>query len=285
MKTILVPTDFSLNADNALYYAIDLAKRSHFKLLLLHAYQVNYPNPYVPLDYLVEEKGNALKDSDNQLKSTAQKISHAGHLEYEYLSVEDAPVDAILKIIKEKEIDLVVMGTKGDSNLANNIFGSNAAKVLEKATCPVMAIPQDSSFKDIKKFTYATAYNYSDVYALKKVVEMAKLFNAQVNVLHILDNSKSLDKEKELMKNFMDEVNRKIQYSNMSFQLLEGKNVEDALEEYIVSDSTSILVMSTHHRDFFDKLFGKSITKHMAYHTSIPLMAFHHDKKSSIKVY
>ncbi len=285
MKTILVPTDFSLNADNALYYAIDLAKRSHSKILLLHAYQVNYPNPYVPLDYLVEEKDNALKDSDNQLKSTALKISHAGDVDFECLSIEDGPVDAILKVAKEKEIDLVVMGTKGNSNLANTVFGSNSAKVLEKSTCPVMAIPQESSFKEIKKYTYATSYNYSDIYAIKKVVEMARLFNAQVNVLHIIDNSKSLDEEKALMKKFMDEVNRKIQYNNMSFQLLEGNNIEDALEEYIVSDSTSILVMSTHHRDFFDKLFGKSITKHMAYHTSIPLMAFHYDKKSAIKVY
>ena len=83
----------------------------------------------------------------------------------------------------------------------------------------------------------------------------------------------------------MDEVNHKVDYNNMSFQLLEGTSIEEALENYINNDSSSMLVMSTHHRGFFSRLFGKSITKQMAYHTTIPLMAFHHTAESAIKVF
>lgn len=285
MKTILVPTDFSDNAENALYYAIDLAKKENAKIILLHAFHINYSNPAIPLDFMLEEEKRVLDESNNKLKEHALKISYAGKIEYDYLSVEDSPIEAILNSIKDNEVDLVIMGTKGETDFLGSIFGSVAAKVIEKATCPVIAIPSEASFKEIKKMTFATAYNHSDIYALKKVVEIARLFNAQVDIIHVYNKSNSQVKEKELMKTFMDDVNHKIQYSNLSFQLLEGENIEDALEEYIDNDSTNILVMSTHQRGFFDKLFGNSLTKHMAYHSSIPLMAFHHTIKSAVKVY
>lgn len=284
MKNILVPTDFSENAENALYYAIDIAKRLNAKIILLHAYQNNYSNPYIPLDYAVEENKQMAISSDNRLKEESLKIKQIGEIEYEYMSVEDSPVGATINTIKEKKIDLVVMGTKGESNFLNSVFGSNTAKIIEKASCPVIAVPEEAIYNEIKKITYATSYNYSDIYVLEKVVEMAKLFHAQVNVLHISDNTRSQAEEKKKMKMFMDEANQNILYNNMSFQLLEGENVEDALEKYLDDDSTSMLVMSTHHRGFFDKLFGKSITKHMVYHTNIPLMAFHHTAESAVKL-
>ena len=285
MKTILVPTDFSDNADNALYYAIELAKKENDKIILLHAYHIDYSNPAVPLDFTREEVNRAAEDSNNQLREASLKIAYAGKIAYECLSVEDSPLEAILNTIQIKNVDLVIMGTKGQTDFLGAIFGSVAAKVIEKSTCPVIAVPAEATFKDIKKITYATAYNYSDVYALKKVVEIAKLFNAQVEILHVTDKANSQIFEKDLMKTFMDDVNHKIQYNNMSFQIYEGDNVEDALEEYIDNDSTNILVMSTHQRGFFDKLFGKSVTKHMAYHSEVPLMAFHHTTKAAVKVF
>ena len=277
MKTFLVPTDFSSNAENALYYAIDLAKKDKAKIILLHTYVINYPVSYTSVDLITTERKEALEYSEQQLKAESMKIEHAGNIEYECVSDENSPVDGILNIIKEREIDLVIMGTKGKSNFANNIFGSNTATVIEKADCTVFAIPEDAAFKTIKKITYATTYNYNDLYPLKKVVEMAKLYSAQVNVLHIFETSKieSQKEEKEKMKLFMNEANSKINYNNMSFQLLEGETVEDTLEDYINNDSTNMLVLSTHHRGFFKRLFGKSITRHMAYNSTVPLMAFH----------
>lgn len=277
MKTILVPTDFSKNAENALYYAINLAKKEKSQIILLHTYLIDYLVSYTSVDLIEKQKKDALEHSDQLLEKEALKITYAGEIDYEWISDENSTIDAILKVIKEREIDLVIMGTKGESNLANVIFGSNAAEVIEKAPCTVIAVPEDASFKTIKKITYATAYNHSDLYPLKKVVEMAKLFNAQVNVLHIIESSnlESLKEEKQKMKSFENDSNNAINYQSMSYQLLVGEKVEDALEEYLNNESTSMLVLSTHHRGFLKRLFGKSITKHMAYHSTVPIMAFH----------
>jgi nucleotide-binding universal stress UspA family protein len=285
MKNILVPTDFSENAENALYYAIDLAKKENAKIILLHAYQINYKNPEVPLDFVLEEEKQVIKESNNQLKTESLKIAQVGNVMYEYMSIEDSPIDGILNTIKQKEIDLVVMGTKGMSNIFDAILGSNTAKIIEKASCPVIAVPEEALFSGIKEITYATAYNQSDFYALQKVIEMAKLFDAHVNVLHISDKVNLLDEEKTKFKKFMDDINNKIKYNNISFEILEGENIEDTLEEYLQGHTTNLLIMSTHHRGFFDKIFGNSITKYMAYHSSVPLMAFHHTDKSSVMVY
>lgn len=277
MKTILIPTDFSKNAENALYYAIELAKKQHSKIILLHAYLVSYPVSEVSYHLIAEQKKQALEDSELQLKAESMKIVHAGGITYECVSDENPPVEAVLKLIRDREIDMVIMGTKGQSNLTNVIFGSNAAAIIEKASCPVIAVPEEAKFKDIKKITYATAYSHSDLYPLKTVVEMAKLLNAQVNVLHIIESPKleSRKEEKEKMKAFMSEAGEKIDYNNLSFQLLEGEDVDDALENYLNKDSADLLVLSTHHRGFFKRLFGHSVTKYMAYHSRVPVMAFH----------
>src|SRR5205085_5475679 len=105
-------------------------------------------------------------------------------------------------------------------------------------------------------------------------------FKAQINVLHI-SAGQTLD-EKNLLKNFMDKVNSKIPYFNLSFQLLNGDDIEEKIEEYLEQDSCNLLAMSTHERSLMEKLFGKSVTKKMAYHTKIPLMVFHYKKEHQL---
>lgn len=285
MKTILVPTDFSQNADNALYYAIDIAKKLNAKLILLHAYQIEYANSYVPADFIIVEKKDKKKESERQLKALTMKIRHAGNISHEILSIEGFTIDVITDIIKKKGVDLVVMGTKGESNFANVIFGSNTAKIIEKATCPVIAVPQDSSFRIIERITYASAFNKSDLRSLQILVEIFRAFDAKIKVLHFIDGSESDIVEQEDVEEFKREVAKKISYDKISFQVLKTNDVESSLEEYLDKGETDLLVMSAHHRGFFDKLFGKSVTKHMVYHTSIPLMAFHYDKSSSFPIF
>jgi nucleotide-binding universal stress UspA family protein len=285
MKTILVPTDFSENASYALDYAIDLAKHENAKLILLHAYHIDYANSYVPVNLIEKEIQDTAKKSDERLQSLFTKVAHAGNIKCEYISRQDLAVDAILTTIEEKDVDLVVMGTKGASGLAGTIFGSNTARVIEKASCPVIAIPECASAKTIKKITYATDYHASDIEALKEILELAKPFKAQLNILHITEETELTDDEKQKMKDFKDEVQKSITYNNLSFQIMHGESVEQKLEEYLEEGYTELLVLSTHHRNILDKLFNKSVTKKLAFHSKVPIMAFHHTKKESVIVY
>ena len=169
------------------------------------------------------------------------------------------------------------MGSKGASGLAGVIFGGVATRVIEKASCPVMAIPECTSLnKPIKKITYATDYQKNDTRNIEKIIELAKPMRAQVNIIHISGADISADEEYTLMTQFMKKVNDVSSYNNLSFQMLHGQNVEEQLEKYIANESTDILILSSHHRSFFDRLFEKSITKDLALKATIPLVAFHY---------
>ncbi len=285
MKTILIPTDFSSNARNALNYAAELSKKDTAKLILLNAYSFEPLNPEIPYHVVAEELANAKRLSEDKLRYLCNNITKNTGIKCEFISKVGFILDAIVDTVKEKQVDLIIMGTKGAGNFAGAILGSNTAKVIGAAICPVIAIPEGAPFKAIKKITYATAYHHSDIRVIKKIVELAKLFNAQVNVLHVPEKGESAEVSKNEMQSFMRSIESKIEYQNISYQLFDGDDTESALENYIESEATDMLVMSTHHRSFFDKIFGKSVTKRLALHTHIPLMAFHYNNKSAVKVF
>ncbi|MDI1355217.1 MAG: universal stress protein [bacterium] len=278
MKTILVPTDFSKNAETALYHAIELAKAEHAQLVLLHAFQANYATSYVPNNVIEQEKTDVKKDSDSLLSALGLKIKHAGNIKYELLSVEDFAVDAIFKIIKLKEIDLIVMGTKGASGFTNKILGSITAKVIRNAECPVLAIPESAKFKAIKNITYTTNYAQYDIEGMQKVADFARYFNAHIQILHITDKNQLPEVEKDLFEKFVKHILRDVDYPNISSRILTGESVEEALDEFVNETATDMLVMTTQPKGFFARLFGESITRHMAYHSAIPLMILHYNE-------
>jgi len=285
MKTILVPTDFSSNAKNALNYAVELCKRESAKILIVNSYRVYLEDAKEANSSLENELAKAQKTADDKLAYLCSNTFKNSGITCEYIGKEGYMIDVIVDTIKEKHVDLVVMGTKGANDFAGAILGSNTVKVISAAVCPVIAVPEGAPFKPIKKITYATAYHHSDIRVIKKIVDMAKLFNAQINVMHVPEVGETAEESKSEMESFMNSVTAKIDYSNISFQIYDGEDTESALEDYIESESTDMLVMSTHHRSFFDKLFGTSVTKRLALHNQIPLLAFHYNNKAAVKLF
>jgi nucleotide-binding universal stress UspA family protein len=276
MKTILVPTDFSENANNALDYAIELAKREDAKIILLHAFHVTYIYPDIPMQYLTEQMQSLEEITNRELKLLCEKVEKSGELTCEFYNKESLAVDFILDTIEKKKPDLVVMGTAGASGFKEMIIGSNTAKIVEKAKCPVIAVPEKVLFSPIKNITYATNYNLTDIYALEKLVDIAKLFNAKITLLHVCYDVFTHDTEDDFMNIFKDKVKKDINYDKLEFKLIYGKDLIDVLEDYIKQESPDLISMSSHYKNLFDKLFGSNSTKKMAYHTKVPLLAFHY---------
>lgn len=286
MKTILVPTDFSISAEAASDFAITLAKKLSSRLVFINAYQAPVPVTQIPFGVLNDERRALKEDSEKQLKVLNMKLGSEGNPSYECLSVEGETTDVILAVAKEKKADMIIMGTTGQNNLAKAIFGSVSLKVMEKAICPVMALPAGSFVSNtIRNITYATDYHNSDIPAIVKAAEIAAAMHAQLNILHISDAVIGADEEKLLMRRFMEKVKEHTDYNNLSFQIIHGFNIEARLEEYVEDGSTDMLLMATHYRDFFDKLFGKSITKNIAQSATVPVVAFHFNAKTSVKLY
>jgi nucleotide-binding universal stress UspA family protein len=283
MKTILVPTDFSETANNALNYAIELAKKENSKLILLHIFHIEPTVSYIDIP-LPDSDTNSLEEKWlNKLRTLETKVKHASDkLQTELVARLDLAVDGIVKEAEEKNVDLIVMGTTGVSGLKEIFLGSNAARVIERAHCPVIAVPAEASYQHLKKITYASNYREIDIEAIQKLIEIAEPFHAQVNVLHIYEDEEA--KAREEMQRFIREADQKIVYTNISYELLGGEDVERKLEEYLKSQAADLLVLSTHQRDLRDKLFGRSIAQKLVYHSTVPVMAFHYKKKEPVMI-
>ena len=280
MKTILVPTDFSKNAENALHYAINLAKKTDAKIILLHSFHIDYTNAYVPEDIIQKELEEAKTKSNAHLKALYHKVSHGSKHPIECISSENFAVDEILSLVEEKNIDLIIMGTRGaNGQLGRELFGTNSSKVVEKATCPVITVPEESTRNNIKSIVYATEYLDSDIICLQSLVDLANLLEAKIQVVHVSLYQNNIDEEKERMKLFEAKVCENINCQNISFKLLFGTNIEQRLEGYLEEEKeVDLLVASAHHRNLLDKLLGQSVSKMLSLYVKTSLMVFHHKR-------
>ena len=183
MKTLLVPTDLSKAAEAAVNFAISFAQKEKTEIVLLHVFRLKvvFPGESGEVDpkFAFEEQETISK----LMLKRCKQITDSKKVKCRYISTMGMAVDEILAVEEKIKPDFIVMGTKGASGAKKVILGSNAAKVIEKSTSPVIAVPEGVKFGGIKKITYATDYHEADISAIRKLVEIAKPFRASINVL------------------------------------------------------------------------------------------------------
>ncbi|HRH65654.1 MAG TPA: universal stress protein [Bacteroidia bacterium] len=273
VRKILVPTDFSANAKNAAEYAINVAKKLESRVVLFHSTHL----PVVSANEVVMavDPVSLEKDSLNHLNLLKRELGRDfGQVEIENVTTIGFAVEEIIEIVRDQKIDLVVMGTKGASGMTEILIGSNTADVIEKCHCPVLAIPAESKFKTPSKVVFATNYADNDFQSIYLLAEILKPFNAEIIILHVDDNQDS-KMEGRMLEWFKGQVTTNIPYDRFSFSLISGKNTMEVLDTFITENEIDILSVSMRKRNFFDKLTSRSLTRKLAYHTHVPLLAFH----------
>jgi len=273
MKIILFPTDFSPSADNALSYATGLCEAMNAKLVLLHAWHVPAFATQVPSETFSEEKVRAEASAHFQ-KYKANRLLKGHKITVEEHVKSGFAVDTIVSEAKECKADLIVMGTKGASGLEEVFIGSNTASVMEKAPCPVLAVPADAKFHPPKKIAFATNYSGNDFDALKFIASIASPFQAELVVVHI-SNIIADDYQEDLLNILKEKVEKEVHYKNITFDSFTGDSVTDALNSFSHLNKIDLVALAMRKRNLISRLFDRSLTKKMAYHTHIPLLSVH----------
>ncbi len=188
--------------------------------------------------------------------------------------------NAVEEAIEEYQPELILMGTHGASGIGKYIIGSNTSSVIEDIELPVLAIPEGIVFKPLTKILFATDFNDSDIDAIDFLAEIAKKNDqAEVIIYHVARG----EKDKTQMLDWFEEmVKERVKYTNLSFRYNRNNDVEEALNDFVKNFGISMLAMSTRKRNLLGKLFSKSLTKSMSYHTKIPLLAFQVKEKNDI---
>lgn len=171
MKTILVPTDFSIPADSAIHYAIKMAVLWDASLILYHSF-IPFESGFYLLSLSEKENLEAQKILTDRLTTIKNSIIKKDPNLSISIHVDQGPEDIkIIDFCKKSKADLIVMGTKGASGLKEKLIGSFTAEVIANAPCPVLAIPNKYKFKVPKKITYATNYAKKDKKVLQSLLE------------------------------------------------------------------------------------------------------------------
>lgn len=274
MKTILVPTDFSKCAENAVNYALEFADKFNTKIILHNSTHLPTLTVEVPFEEISEDK--LLAESKNNMKFYLQneKIKNKNLLVENNVTFGFA-VDNIISLAKENKVNLIIMGTKGASNLEGLLLGSIATSVMEKASCPVLVIPQNTTFNDIKKIVFATDYHKNDVESIQFLSSIASKFNAEILVVHESAVTLTDNLERDHFEIFKKEVLENVSYKNISFKFIVGYNISKDLNLILVEEHADLLAISTRKKNIFAKLFERSLTKIITHHAKIPVIAFH----------
>jgi len=271
-KKILVPTDFSGNAEHALKYAVAFASKLEGQLVLLHSSKV----PIAAINETVQITGDDMHigESNEQLAALKNKItSQKNGVEVATISAVGFAVEEILKTCDEQKIDMIVMGTKGARGLSEIFIGSNTADVISKSKCPVLAIPHNATTGKLEKVIFATNYNDNDFQSIKLLTEIFKPWNPDLVIVHATDNSQP-QVESSFFEQFKEDLITKVRYGKYFFKLLEGGNVENAISEFADSSGADLIAVSKRKRTLFERIVGVSTTTRLAFHTHIPLLVF-----------
>jgi len=266
---ILFPTDFSKNAEHALSFAAEIASRNGARVTLYHASQDTMdlaPNFEASKDDTIQD---ANEHFDQLIKGLHKKKKYKD-LEFATLLQSGQPVTSLLNYINEEKPDLIVMGTKGATSNRNAIFGSVTTNVIQKSEIPMLAIPQGSSIDKLKNIVFTTDYKEGDIAALKQTIELAKLFDSTIQVVHI---AKQKDIESEIkFRGFRDLITSKLKYENMTFHLKYECDFFPGIADYIMEHPTSLLVMVRYKKTFWEKLAERDHSKEMAFYSNVPLL-------------
>ncbi len=287
-RRILVPVDFSAHAENAAFYALQIAAALKSDVMLLNVYLDPNMNPFSHLETFtfasnleqitreVEEQTEKwLKTLSKKLKDRIKEKGIKG-VNVFYDLAPDNVLSGVLEYAREYKPGLVVMGTRGNKREGMWSFGSVTAKVIEKLRIPVIAVPKDFDARNKlapKRIVYATGFDETDFWSLSRLATFANPFDAQIYCLHI---SEAIEKQDEVsmhkMKKFITE---NLDIAKIEYSLLECLDAQLCLEDFVQEKSIDIVAMTTHHRNLFTKLYHPSLTKKVLFQTEVPLLVFH----------
>lgn len=269
INKILVPTDFSKVAENALRYALKVAEKCGATLHVFHVKQVPMIDATYPADtyqlYAAELEQVEI-EAKQKLESTVLK---GAPVKYEFHSIMGFVADEVIHHANEHAIDLIIMGTTGASGIAEVLVGSNAASVIGKTVIPVLVIPPGHSYQPIRHILYSTDYNEPEFPAVSRMMYFAELYDAKVTVLHV---KTEFDRYFNAENNFFARNREQFVKHHINIINAENGDVSDIIDKNIDDLKIDLLVMAKHNRSFFDRLFHRSLSKKMAYHSKVPLL-------------
>lgn len=291
MFKILVPVDLSEASKNACAYVMQLAaKLPQSQVLLLHSFYdyLADADTTVPATediaaseaiterVLYRNETEAQEQFDalyHELKASAT----ASQVQLEHEFVYGLAEEKIEEEVQRYRPDLLVLGTKGESDFMRSFFGTVTTKLVEDMRVPVLTVPQQYTGAAPAKALYATNFDKTDAHAISLVHNLLQPFKASLSCIHISDDDAEENQEK--LRALQEKLRASASADDIRFMLLEEDDVADALQDFVKREQVNLLALTTHERGTFSSIFKPSLTKKLVLEVAVPLLVFHSPQK------
>jgi nucleotide-binding universal stress UspA family protein len=278
MKNILVPTDFSPTAHNAALYAVKLAAQMGIaEVVLYHAYQMPViidPMAMAPVMQSLDE-AQLKKDSFERLEKELLLLKPycAKDIRIRYTADYALLVNGLDDVCLKENCGWIVMGITGGGAVEETLIGSNTLHVAKNSTFPVIIVPPKAAYKMIHRIALScdlrSVAEHTPVTPIVKFVQAAQ---ASLYVLNIAYQNTGFDEERDRENQVLQQLLKEVK---PRYHFVEHADFMEAVNGFIDEEQIDLLITIPKKHGLLDRLFRKSHTKQIAFHSHVPVMVVH----------
>lgn len=268
MRTFIVPTDFSLNAQSASEYAIQLARQLDAGIVLMHVYEEpvaisEYELSTIHFDTMKEHIVKRLQE-----RKVALQHEFGSEVPIETIAFGSNLIHHIKEIYERPESQLAVIGLTG-AGMANFFLGSNTLNIVNNLGRIVLTVPPHATYRPISKIVFACdLWDVATTVPATRIRRIVELLGAELLVLNIQrpqQPSPEMEAEKETLAQMLEGIPH-------SFHMLSKRNVIAGIKDFARENAADLIAIIPRKHDFLEKLLGTNHTKAMLFRSTVPIL-------------
>lgn len=283
---VLIPVDFSGYSMKACEFGFNYAQNTGAEVILLHVYFTPIYSTSLPygdiFNYQLSDDENVKTilqkvhaELNGLLDKVKEKIASGQFPNVKYMCVlrEGIPEEEILRYVKDCCPRIVIMGTRGKNQKDLDLIGSVTAEVIERSRVPVLAIPENTPFRqfsEIKHIAFITNFDQRDLIAFDSLIASFKSFRFSVSLIHLSGIKDTWDEIK--LGGIKEYFHKQYPQLDIHYDVVQDDDLLNNLEQYIEKENIDIIALTSYRRNIFYRLFNPSIARKMIFHSDTPML-------------
>jgi len=284
MKRVLVPTDFSKNALNALDYARIIYKNYQVTFFLFHTYEnlsINPDTNSFDSEWLDARAVKVTADLKQLLKDTKKTNNNHKHF-FSIASRATSFIEAVKEVVKTEAIDCIVMGAKGARGAFDIFMGSKTVRLVNKVThLPIIIVPKIYVPKLPNKIVFSSNFNRAfDINELSTLMLLGKSLGCTLKIVQMMSEKNGNDfhkANKEILRDVLKGL-------DFSFHKIDVTSTETAaIKEFAMASDSDMIALVNHKLNFLYKLIQENVVRKVAFQSPVPLLVLPELVKTAAK--
>ena len=264
MKNLLVITDLSQEALPVLQFANKLAAKADAEIVLLHCLQSEALTPTSENRALLR-----LRSFTGRLQQQYPKVN-ATVVHNECVVRSGSLVSSVQDLVQDYQIDMILMARPNAADeIGNALFFQD---FLDHVNCPVLLVPSQAELKAFSRISYAADFTKLDMGILKKIISLAQIFNANLDLVHVYQKT-----QRSYLAQYKKALNQlcvEVAYDKINFFLLEEDDKLEGINDFAEERQADLLVIATPDENLVNRLCSQKYLKTDAYHRHIPTIIY-----------